>query len=156
MKLICIPIWTLSIFLPILIDHHIHYCVQRILLFNLYIRMQWLYIKYCIQIRSDPFSDIVVLKKLWMNEDSRWLSNCVELKHINGVHVSTTHDMLYCGSENVYQVWCGAFCEMSIPSFVSIIIFLPLHCLHDSLEANGTRLHCFSVWVFYEMLHGMV
>ena len=61
-----------------------------------------------------------------------------------------------CGSENVYQVLCGAFCETSIPSFVSIIIFLPLHCLHDSLEANGTRLHCFSVWVFYEMVYGMV
>ena len=55
-----------------------------------------------------------------MDGDSRRLLNCAELKHLNGVPVSTTHDMLYDGNENLYQVWCGALCETSIPSFVSI------------------------------------
>ena len=28
--------------------------------------------------------------------------------------------MLYYGSENVYQVWCGAFCETSFITFVHV------------------------------------
>ena len=90
--------------------------------------------------------------------DSRWLSNSAELKHLNGVHVSTTHDMLYYGSENLYQVWCGVrfVRRQYLRSWLLSYNLLTPTLFARQLETNRTRVLCYSVWVFYEIVLRMV
>ena len=64
------------------------------------------------------------------------LSSCAELKHINGVNVSTSHHRLH-GVEDLHQVWCDAFRETSIPS-ASLVSYNLL--TSRQFETSGTRL----------------
>jgi len=79
-----------------------------------------------------------------MDGDSRWLSNCAELKHLNRVHVSTTHDIL--------SIKFGAVPFVRRQYLRTCLLLSSYPYIVCTTFRNKWYTTFFSVWVFYEMI----